>query len=278
MPEQPFDPDLARQVKFDSICLRFDQAWRQGEEPSIESFASEVPEEERSELLGQLLLLELEYVEKAGSCPAFSNTSAVFKTNNPWFVGFLNQHSRSSAEVKSSRSNTETADAAAEGPGTRIGRYKLLEQIGEGGMGTVYMAEQQIPVRRMVALKIIKPGMDTRQVVARFEAERQALAMMEHSNIARVLDGGSTDSGRPYFVMELVRGDSDYQVSATNTSCRPMSGCSCLCKFVKRFNTLIPKGSFTGISNPRTLWSRCTMAYRFPRSSTLGWPRLPANS
>ena len=94
----------------------------------------------------------------------------------------------------------------AERPGSEIGRYKLLEQIGEGGMGVVYMAEQQRPVRRKVALKIIKPGMDTKQVVARFEVERQALAMMDHPNIARVFDAGSTESGRPYFVMELVRG------------------------------------------------------------------------
>ncbi|HEY1599159.1 MAG TPA: protein kinase [Pirellulales bacterium] len=93
-----------------------------------------------------------------------------------------------------------------EQPGTQIGPYKLLEQIGEGGMGAVYMADQQTPVRRRVALKIIKPGMDTRQVIARFEAERQALALMDHPNIAHVLDAGATDTGRPYFVMELVRG------------------------------------------------------------------------
>jgi serine/threonine protein kinase/tetratricopeptide (TPR) repeat protein len=100
------------------------------------------------------------------------------------------------------------ADDASEGecPGTVIGPYKLLEQIGEGGFGLVFMAEQNQPVRRKVALKILKPGMDTRHVVARFEAERQALAMMEHPNIAKVFDGGATSSGRPYFVMELVRG------------------------------------------------------------------------
>jgi serine/threonine protein kinase/Tfp pilus assembly protein PilF len=91
-------------------------------------------------------------------------------------------------------------------PGTLIGPYKLIEQIGEGGMGLVFMARQQEPVKRNVALKIIRPGMDTRQVIARFEAERQALALMEHPNIARVLDAGSTESGRPYFVMELVKG------------------------------------------------------------------------
>ncbi len=93
-----------------------------------------------------------------------------------------------------------------EGPGSMIGPYKLLEQIGEGGMGVVFLAEQQRPVRRHVALKVVKAGMDTRQVVARFEAERQALAMMDHPNIARVLDAGATESGRPYFVMELVKG------------------------------------------------------------------------
>lgn len=94
----------------------------------------------------------------------------------------------------------------SEGPGTIVGRYKLLQKIGEGGMGVVYMAEQTAPVVRRVALKIIKLGMDTKQVIARFEAERQALAMMDHPNIAKVLDGGATETGRPYFVMELVQG------------------------------------------------------------------------
>jgi eukaryotic-like serine/threonine-protein kinase len=93
-----------------------------------------------------------------------------------------------------------------EGPDTRIGPYRLREKIGEGGMGVVYLAEQVKPVRRRVALKIIKPGMDTEQVVARFEAERQALALMDHPSIARVFDAGATDTGRPYFVMELVKG------------------------------------------------------------------------
>jgi serine/threonine protein kinase/tetratricopeptide (TPR) repeat protein len=94
----------------------------------------------------------------------------------------------------------------AERVGTKIGPYILREQIGEGGFGLVFVAEQQEPVKRKVALKVIKPGMDSQQVIARFEAERQALALMDHPNIARVLDAGATDSGRPYFVMELVRG------------------------------------------------------------------------
>ncbi|GMU39037.1 MAG: protein kinase [Phycisphaerae bacterium] len=113
---------------------------------------------------------------------------------------FLSQPTRTEAL-------TAPAPALSERPGARIGPYKLLQQIGEGGFGVVFMAEQDQPVRRRVALKIIKLGMDTRQVVARFEQERQALALMDHPNIAKVLDAGATDSGRPYFVMEYVKGD-----------------------------------------------------------------------
>src|SRR5262249_26571771 len=98
---------------------------------------------------------------------------------------------------------TTVGRGSSEGPGSVIGPYKLLQPIGEGGMGVVYMAEQEQPVRRMVALKIIKAGMDSAQVIARFEAERQALALMDHPNIAKVLDAGTTASGRPFFVMEL---------------------------------------------------------------------------
>ena len=94
----------------------------------------------------------------------------------------------------------------SETPGTVIGPYKLLEQIGEGGMGTVWMAQQSEPVKRLVAVKLIKAGMDSRQVIARFEAERQALALMDHANIARVLEAGTTSAGRRYFVMDLVKG------------------------------------------------------------------------
>jgi serine/threonine protein kinase len=101
---------------------------------------------------------------------------------------------------------TNAEAPALERPGTVVGPYKLLQQIGEGGMGTVFMAEQTRPVQRKVALKVIKPGMDSRQVIARFEAERQALSMMDHVNIARVFDAGATESGRPYFVMELIHG------------------------------------------------------------------------
>jgi serine/threonine protein kinase/Flp pilus assembly protein TadD len=119
----------------------------------------------------------------------------------------LRAHERSGDLLDLADKPQPTTDLPArEHPGTVIGPYKLLEQIGEGGMGTVWMAEQTEPIRRRVAVKVVKEGMDTRQVLARFEAERQALALMDHPNIARVLDAGKTPSGRPYFVMELVKG------------------------------------------------------------------------
>src|SRR5262245_57264885 len=102
--------------------------------------------------------------------------------------------------------DTAACGPLTKAPGTVIGNYQLLELIGEGGMGTVWLAQQTEPVQRLVAVKLIRAGMDSKQIIARFEAERQALALMDHPNIARVLDGGTTSAGRPYFVMELVQG------------------------------------------------------------------------
>ena len=154
----------------------------------------------------------------------------------------------------------------AEGPGTVIGPYKLLEQIGEGGMGVVFMAEQQAPVRRRVALKIIKPGMDTRQVIARFEAERQALAMMDHPNIAKVLDAGSD---------RLRAGPtSSWSWSA---ACRsPSTATRTTCRVRERLELFVPglpgraarpsEGNHPSRHQAdRTSWSRCTTAGRCPR-------------
>ena len=118
----------------------------------------------------------------------------------------LEAHEAAASFLEQPLVDSTSAAVVGEAPGSLIGPYKLLQEIGSGGMGVVYMAEQEHPVRRKVALKIIKLGMDTKQVIARFEAERQALALMEHPNIARVLDAGATESGRPFFVMELVRG------------------------------------------------------------------------
>ncbi|HZI33442.1 MAG TPA: serine/threonine-protein kinase, partial [Candidatus Binatia bacterium] len=127
----------------------------------------------------------------------------------------LSAHERSEVFFNDCRPALEVAEAAGaicesldveKELGRHIGPYKILQKIGEGGCGAVYMAEQEKPIRRRVALKIIKLGMDTKSVIARFEAERQALAMMDHPNIARVFDAGATETGRPYFVMELVHG------------------------------------------------------------------------
>src|SRR5438105_7391866 len=120
--------------------------------------------------------------------------------------GLLRVYEQEPSFLASPPEGVRARDGVPEAPGMQVGHYQLREQIGEGGFGVVFMAEQQQPLRRTVALRILKPGMDTRQVVARFDAERQALAVMDHPHIARVLDGGETNSGRPYFVMELVKG------------------------------------------------------------------------
>src|SRR2546423_6237730 len=117
-----------------------------------------------------------------------------------------NQKEPPSVMVDKTIALSPTPEPPGERPGELIGPYKLLQKIGEGGMGTVWIAEQTTPVHREVALKVIKLGMDTKQVIARFEAERQALALMDHPNIARVLDAGATQNGRPYFVMERIKG------------------------------------------------------------------------
>jgi len=135
-----------------------------------------------------------------------------------------------------------------EGPGTKIGRYELLSLIGEGGMGLVYQAEQKKPVKRRVALKIIKPGMDSKQVVARFEAERQALAMLDHPNIAHVFDAGTTSAGLPYFVMEYVKG-----MSITSYCDEHKLDIE---QRLKLFE------SSTGTLSPRIYWSRCMVTGR----------------
>ena len=134
--------------------------------------------------------------------------------------------------------------------GAVIGPYKLIEQIGKGGFGLVFVAEQQKPVRRRVAIKVIKPGMDSHDVIARFEAERQALALMDHPNIARVFDAGTTDSARPYFVMELVRGVAITEFCDQNHLTRA-NGLSCSCRSAKRSSTPTRKELSIAISSHR---------------------------
>ena len=138
-------------------------------------------------------------------------------------------------------------DTPGEQTGTQIGRYKLREQIGEGGMGVVYVADQKEPVKRKVALKIIKPGMASKDVIHRFESERQALSMMDHPNIARVFDGGITDAGQPYFVMELVQGPAGQQVLRRPPINDKRSASSFSRRSAKPFSTLIGRASYTVI-------------------------------
>ena len=115
-------------------------------------------------------------------------------------------HALGQSEEEDQAASTASLDAILERHGGQIGRYKLLSVLGEGGMGVVHLAEQRRPIVRQVALKVIKPGMDSRRVVTRFEAERQALALLDHPNIAHVYDAGTTEAGRPYFVMEYIKG------------------------------------------------------------------------
>ncbi|MEZ6076965.1 MAG: protein kinase [Pirellulaceae bacterium] len=139
-------------------------------------------------------------------------------------------------------------------------------------MGSVYMAEQIDPVERRVALKIIKPGMDTKTVVARFEAERQALAMMDHPNIAKVLDVGTTNSGRPYFVMELVRGVPITQY-CDDHHLTPRERLGLFLPVCQAVQHRIKRESSTATSSRPTCWSPSTTTAPCPRSSTLGWPK-----
>jgi len=144
------------------------------------------------------------------------------------------------------------------------GRYKVREEIGEGGMGSVYLAEQTQPVKRRVALKLIKAGMDSRTVLARFESERQALALMDQPNIAKVFDAGSTENGRPFFVMELVQGVplTDYCDQHRLGLPERLTLFRQICSAVQHAHQ---RGSFTATSSRPTSWSRATTATRSPR-------------
>jgi len=163
------------------------------EEETLFHLAVEKPADERTAFLQQACAGDIALHHRVEVLLAAHDRAGAFMDAPP--TGLLSDDCAAAA-----------SGANADRPGTTVGPYKLLEQIGEGGMGVVFIAEQVRPVRRRVALKLIKPGLDTKEVIARFGAERQALAMMDHPNIAKVFDAGSTDTGRPYFVMELVRG------------------------------------------------------------------------
>jgi serine/threonine protein kinase/tetratricopeptide (TPR) repeat protein len=177
---------MARHV--DEVCMRFERAWNAGERPVIEEYLGDTSEPARSRLLSELVAVEVACRRRQGDKVQADEYQRRFPNLDSAFLAGLCQ------------------TPVSEAPGTRLGPYKLLQQLGEGGMGVVFLAEQAEPVRRQVALKVIKAGLDSARVLARFEQERQALALMDHPHIAKVLDAGSTPEGRPYFVMELVKG------------------------------------------------------------------------
>ncbi len=198
----------------------FECAWQNGLAPRVEDYLPGSPPALRRALVDELIRLDIDYRQARGqSCSAATYRERFPELSDEWLASALDASTRTTAsEASASREQAHVAGAlhnfgpaattafASEMPGSWIGPYKLLQKLGEGGMGTVYAAEQQQPVARRIALKIIKSGMDSSQVIARFEHERQALALMDHPNIAKVLDAGATLAGRPYFVMELVAG------------------------------------------------------------------------
>jgi serine/threonine protein kinase/tetratricopeptide (TPR) repeat protein len=186
--------------RLQQLCQDQRARWTRGERALVESYFDRQPELRSDEkLLLDFILAEYTLRQELGDHPAAGEYFERFPDLKSQLQLLFEVHD---AVFATTRIDAEISEA----PGTVIGPYRLLQQIGEGGFGVVFMAEQTTPVRRMVALKVIKPGMDTRQVIARFESERQALALMDHPNVAKVLDAGATSSGRPYFVMELVKG------------------------------------------------------------------------
>jgi serine/threonine protein kinase len=197
---QPGTRTASFDSQIDDICVRFEDAWKAGQRPCLEQYLGELPAGGRAALLGELLKLDLHYRRRAGEQPTPDDYRPRFPDDLPLLQGVF---------TKSFAGPHGTADYGA-GPGAAgavlAGRYKLLQKVGEGGMGEVWVAEQTRPVRRQVALKLIKAGMDSKAVLSRFEAESQALSLMDHPNIAKLLDGGRAENGRPFSAMEFIKG------------------------------------------------------------------------
>lgn len=193
----------------DEQCDRFDQELTKGESPSIETFLAAAPVAAQDGLLAELLAMELEYNARNGREPQQHEYVQRFPGQDRIIADVFR-----SAEA--SRSPSDNSNSVVANMPSVVGNFRLIEEIGHGGMGVVWKAEQYEPVKRRVAVKLIKSELASRDVIARFNAEKQALAMMDHPNIARVLDAGTTQDGRPYFVMELVDGISITQYCDDN--------------------------------------------------------------
>ncbi|MFK7819140.1 MAG: serine/threonine protein kinase, partial [Planctomycetaceae bacterium] len=200
------------QPDFESLCGQLEASWRAGKPVEIEKLVCEVTADRQGEFLNALLRVELAYRFKVNEQPTLAEYTARFPNQHSIVADAFTaaqQHFQSRDVAAIPTTKIVSASQVANSPdelSNRVGPYKILQPIGRGGMGQVFMAEQSEPVRRRVALKVIKTDTPTKEILARFEAERQALAMMDHHNIARVLDAGVTDDGRPYFAMELVKG------------------------------------------------------------------------
>ena len=192
--------------RVDAVCQRFEAEWRAEREPRIEDFLPQADQPQRAALFRELLALELELRPDRGERLDPREYRTRFPGHTAAIEAVFGLKPAASSDAAVASTVVPAQQPLTDVTASHIGPYKRLQKIGEGGMGVVYMAEQETPIRRQVALKIIKPGLDSDQVIARFEAERQALALMDHPGIAKVLDAGTTDTGRHYFVMELVHG------------------------------------------------------------------------
>jgi WD40 repeat protein/serine/threonine protein kinase len=198
---------LSVEQKVDQVCTRFEAAWTSGAPPRIEDYLADLADAEKGEVLRELILLDVFYRRKRGeSCGAEDYRARFPELAVEWLASAVAEAKASAGNVTAPGGPTADLQPAIASGVVIAGRYTLVERIGAGGMGEVWVAKQIEPVKRKVALKLIKAGMDSKTVLARFEAERQALALMDHPNIAKVLDGGITHSGHPFFVMELVNG------------------------------------------------------------------------
>ncbi len=200
------------ELLLDRVCDEFEQAWKRGSPPRIEQYVNKQSLDTSRLLLVELIRLDLFYRIRVSQSVSVDDYVARFPELDTSLLRDLVEIAEADAKLAgdatspSSSAPTDAVRVLELGPDVTIGPYRLMEHIGEGGMGSVFRALQTSPVKRQVALKVVKPGLESDQFVARFEAERQALALMDHPNIAKVFDAGTTDDGRPYFVMELVQG------------------------------------------------------------------------
>jgi serine/threonine protein kinase len=198
---------LSAERRVDELCRRFEDAWKTGGRPRLEDFAAGSAGAERLALVRELIRLDVSYRRDHGEEPRAEDYLPRFPELDAACLNELLHVEGTAVFEEQGRPSRQPPASTEEQAGAVLaGRYKLLERVGEGGMGSVWVAQQTEPVKRMVAVKLIKAGGDSRAVLARFEAERQALALMDHPNIAKVLDAGTTERGAPFFVMELVKG------------------------------------------------------------------------